>query len=262
MGSIIEIRNILFSYPHARRTILNDCSLTVNSGDLVTILGPNGAGKSTLLNCGCGLLRPLAGEIFMNGQRIQHMAQRDIAKVIGYVQQSHHFAFPHTVMDYVLMGRASHIGLFQKPSEEDRAIALQAIKRMGILSLCDAPITEISGGECQQAAIARAVAQQPQVIFFDEPTAHLDYGNQIQTLRLINSLRREGFAVVMTTHNPDHCMMLGGRVAILDREGHLEVGTVESILSEERLSRIYNAKIHLIYNSVVDRVVCVPGELG
>ena len=184
--------------------------------------------------------------------------QDKIKKVIGYVQQNQKSVFGYTVFSYVLMGRASSVGLFQRPSKDDEEMVHEVLDSMGIGHLADVPITEISGGERQQAAIARAIVQKPQAVFFDEPTAHLDYGNQVNTLKLIASLRDKGFAVVMTTHNPDHCMMLGGNVAILDRQGFLETGSVEEILTEERLKRVYNTELRLSYVDAVHRVACIP----
>lgn len=260
MSAVIQLDDISFSYPKSRRQILRGCSLCVEQGELVSILGPNGAGKSTLLNCACDLLTPQSGKVLLNGKNILKMQRRDIAKVIGYVQQTQQSAFAYSVFNYVLMGRASTIGLFQQPSEKDREKVYEVLSQMGIAHLAEAPFTEISGGERQQAAIARAVAQSPQVIFFDEPTAHLDYGNQINTLRLIAALQKQGFAVVMTTHNPDHCMLLGGTVAILSKEGHLEVGGID-VLTEERLKQIYNTELSLSYVESVGRVVCIPRGL-
>jgi len=180
MDNVIEIKDISFVYPQARRQILDKCTLNIGHGELVSILGPNGAGKSTLLNCACNLLTPQSGEVLLNGKNIKRLDQRDIAKVIAYVQQYQQSAFSHTVFDYVLMGRANNIGLFQKPTDLDKIKVNDALCQMGIAHLSEAAITEISGGERQQAAIARAIVQDPQVIFFDEPTAHLDYGNQIR----------------------------------------------------------------------------------
>jgi len=258
MDNIVSVNNIEFTYPSGRRKILAGCSLSIKEGELVSILGPNGAGKSTLLNCACGLLSPQSGDILLNGKNIKEMDPRQIAKVIGYVQQNQKSVFGYTVFSYVLMGRASSVGLFQRPRKEDEEMVYEVLASMGIAHLADIPITEISGGERQQAAIARAVVQQPQAVFFDEPTAHLDYGNQVNTLRLIASLQDKGFAVIMTTHNPDHCMMLGGKVAILDRQGILETGNVSDILTEERLKRVYNTELRLSYVEDVQRVACIP----
>lgn len=258
MSSIIELRQISFSYPHYSREILKECSLSIEKGELISILGPNGAGKSTLLNCACGLLVPQSGDVFVGGRSIRSLQQKEIAKSIGYVQQTQKSSFAHTVFDYVLMGRACNVGFFKKPSAEDYKIAEEALEMMGLSEMAEAAITEISGGERQQAAIARAVAQQPKVIMFDEPTSHLDYGNQIKTLRLIRNLQKQGFAIVMTTHNPDHCMMLGGQVAILDRNGFLENGLVSEVLTQNRLQEVYNTNLHLEYIGAVGRLTCIP----
>ena len=261
MSHIIDIRKISFRYPQSIRVILKDCSLPVDKGELVSILGPNGAGKSTLLNCACGLLLPQTGEVLINGRNIRDLEQKEIAKSVGYVQQNQKSSFAHSVFDYVLMGRACNVGFFRKPSAQDYKIAEEALEMMHISNIAESAITEISGGERQQAAIARAVAQQPEVILFDEPTSHLDYGNQIRTLRLIRDLQDRGFAIVMTTHNPDHCMMLGGKVAILDRNGFLENGFVSEVLTEDKLRSVYNTKLHLEYVEAVGRVSCIPDSL-
>jgi len=261
MRPIIEVNDLQFTYYGSERRILSGCSMTVAPGELVTILGPNGAGKSTLLNCACGLLTPQAGQVLLNGREIGTMEPREVAGVIGYVQQNQRSSFGHSVFHYVLMGRANRVGLFQRPSREDEEKVWEVLETMGIRHLAESSVMEISGGERQQAAIARAVAQDPQVIFFDEPTAHLDYGNQINTLRLVAALRDRGFGVVMTTHNPDHCMMLGGTVAILDKNGRLETGACSEILTEERLEQVYHTPIRLTWVEEVGRVTCIPAGL-
>lgn len=258
MKEILEIDNISFTYPTGRRQILKNCSFSLHEGELLSILGPNGAGKSTLLNCSCDLLSPQEGTVSVEGTDIRKLQRRDIAKVIGYVQQNQQSAFSYSVFDYVLMGRASTIGTFNKPRKNDYDFVASILDSMDLTYLSDSLITEISGGERQQAAIARAIAQNPKAIFFDEPTAHLDYGNQIKTLQLIGALRDKGFAVIMTTHNPDHCMMLGGTVAILDKEGNLETGSCKQIMTEERLKRVYNTDLRLVYIEEIHREACVP----
>lgn len=261
MNPIIEVEKISFTYPTSKKKVLDKCSLTISQGELISVLGPNGAGKSTLLNCICGLLVPQEGKVRINGKDIKTISAKNIARVIGYVQQNQRSAFAYSVFNYVLMGRASYLGLFQKPSKTDREMTADVLSSMGISHLADSSITEISGGERQQAAIARAIVQKPRVIFFDEPTAHLDYGNQINTLRIIASLRNKGFAVMMTTHNPDHCMMLGGKVAILDKKGKLEVGESKEILTEERLKKVYNTDLRMVYVKNVNRTVCIPSGI-
>jgi iron complex transport system ATP-binding protein len=258
---IYEARNIVFSYPNSERTVLNNVSLTLEEGEILTILGPNGAGKSTLLNCLAGLLNPDSGEIFLTGKKLSSMDYKEIARIASYVQQTHNPVFPYTVLHFVTMGRAPGIGLFQKPGKKDEKAAWNALELLGISHLAHKSYMEISGGERQQATIARSIVLKPKVILFDEPTAHLDYGNQLKVLRIIKSLANRGFAVVMTTHNPDHPLLLGGSVAVLDKKGYLEKGPYEKIVTEERLNKLYRAKIRLMPVPDSARLTCIPPDL-
>ena len=194
---IIEVNNIDFAYSKKDKKILNNVSLTLTEGQVMSILGPNGAGKSTLLNCIATLNNVDSGSIKLCGTDVRNMKAKDIASILSYVPQTHTPAFAYTVFNFVLMGRAPKVGMFQKPSDEDFEIVNKVLKEVGIDKLADKPYTEISGGERQQATIARALVQEPKAILFDEPTAHLDYGNQLKTLRVIKSLKEKGYAVTL-----------------------------------------------------------------
>ena len=228
---IYEIKNLNFRYPNTKRLILDNVSLTLKEGEIMSILGPNGAGKSTLLNCMCNMIEPSEGEVILCGKDLKDMKTKEIAGLISYVPQSNSPAFAYTVFNYTLMGRAPKIGMFERPKQEDIDATQEVIKRFGIEYLSERAYTEISGGERQQSTVARAVVQEPKVILFDEPTNHLDFGNQLKTLKIIKELSQKGYAVVITTHNPDHAILLGGTAAIIDRQGHLEYGKSEEILS-------------------------------
>jgi len=170
-------------------------------------------------------------------------------------------AFSYTVLDFVLMGRAPNIGVFQKPDDEDIAAAYAALEEVGVEKLASRPYTDISGGERQQATIARAVCQQPKVILFDEPTAHLDYGNQHRILQLIRKLSERGYAIVITTHNPDHALLLNGDSAILDRDGKLIRGANDEILTEQRLRDLYELDLSITYVEQAGRTACLAPRL-
>ncbi len=258
---IYEINNLSFSYPQAERSILNDVSLTLAEGAILSILGPNGAGKSTLLNCMAGLLKPTLGRIELCGRDMSEMAFREIAQVMGYVQQIHTPAYGYSVLHFVTMGRAPRIGMFSRPGEADKKAAWDALETLEIAHLAHKPYTEISGGEMQKAVIARAIVQEPRVILFDEPTAHLDSGNQLRVLSIILDMAERGFSVVMTTHNPDHALLLGGDVAILSRDGHLRTGACNEIITEQLLLEIYNTQLCLIPVPELSRVACIPPRL-
>ncbi len=258
---IYQVENISFAYPGSSRTIYRNCSFELKEGEILSILGPNGAGKSTLLNSLIGILKPQKGNIFLAGRNIRSLTEKEIARQIGYVQQSHNPVFAYTVLDFVLMGCASTKNLFSRPAKEDHARALHILEMFHIVHLADKPYIYLSGGEQQQAMIARAVIHQPKVLLFDEPTSHLDYGRQMITLRMIKKLAAEGYAVILTTHNPDHVLLLGGKVATMEYEGHFSIGGAGDIITEPRLAGIYQAQLHLLDIEELDRTACVPPKL-
>jgi len=258
---IYDVKNIDFTYPGNNKKVLAGVSLTLSAGEVLSILGPNGAGKSTLLNCMTGLLKPDSGSIILDGSDISTLTARRTAQIISYVPQTHTPAFSYTVLHFVTMGRAPYIGTLEKPKTRDTEIAENALKAVSIENLALRPYTEISGGERQLAVIARALAQEPQAIIFDEPTAYLDYGNQHRILRLIHSLSQQGYGVIITTHNPDHALLLGGRVAVLNRDGTLAEGPCEEIITEQRLKDVYKTQLHLLHIDELDRIACIPASL-
>lgn len=253
---ILEVNNLSYHYYNSR-TIFHDVSFNLDKGEVLSILGTNGAGKSTLLNCIANLFKPDTGEIFLNGKPMSSMHMCDIAKIIGYVPQIHTPAYAYTVREFTVMGRTPYIGAFSKPSAEDYRLADEALERMNILHLRDKAYTEISGGERQQVTIARVITQQPQLILLDEPTAHLDYGNQYRTVQMVKQLADEGYALIMTTHNPDHAIILNGKVAILNRDGILGVGQAAETLNKETLSQLYGLNIKTVFDEDAQRNVCI-----
>lgn len=261
MSVVYDIRNISFAYSPSREKVLDGVSLQISEGDVLSVLGRNGAGKSTLLNCMLGLIRPQSGEILLSGRDLRSMSERRIASVVGYVPQSYVPVFGHSVFDFVQMGCASRIGLFSHPGRREREDTMAALEEMNIVRLADRPCTELSGGEKQQAVIARAIVSKPRIILFDEPTAHLDFGNQLRVLKIIRKLADKGYAVVFTTHNPDHAMLLGGRAAILDGRGRLMSGDTDAIITEETLKDVYGAELRLRYIEEFARKVCVYPNL-
>ena len=254
---IYEIENVYFSYQSSLKPVLNGVSLAVNEGGVTCVLGRNGAGKSTLLNCMLGLIKPQSGKLKLTGRDIGTMREREIASAVGYVPQVVSSSFSYTVLEFVLMGCAAKVGLFSKPGKRERGDASDALVELGIEDLADRPYTEISGGERQKAAIARAIVSKPGAVVFDEPTAHLDYGSQLRVLQIIKGLANKGYAVVLTTHNPDHALLLGGRTALISDDGKLTDGDTESIVTSENLSGVYGADVRLEYIGSLGRMACV-----
>lgn len=253
---LYEIRNLSFSYAGGP-PVLEKVSLTLKEGEILTVLGPNGAGKSTLLNCMMGLLPAPPEALRLCGRPLADMREREIARLVGYVPQLHTPVFDYSVLEFVLMGRAALLSPLARPGPEDRRAAEEALAAVGLAHLADRPYTAISGGERQQATVARAIAGRPKAVLFDEPTAHLDFGNQLRVLRMIRRLSEEGYATVVTTHNPDHAILLGGTAAVLDRQGHLRAGPAEELLTEELLRQIYDTQLLVRYQPELGRRVCL-----
>lgn len=258
---IYDVRDVSLAYGTGP-VIVDGASFSLCQGETLTILGPNGAGKSTLLNSLMGLHSPKSGEILLLGEPLRKLSAKAVAQNVAYVQQQTSIVFSFEVLDYVTMGCAPHLGPFAHPRQEHTEAALEALRIMGIEELAHRPFSDISGGQRQQAVIARAIVQQPKVILLDEPTAHLDFGNQIRTLELAQALSGRGYAVVMTTHDPNHAYLMQGKTAVLDRDGHLVVGYYEDMLDEKALGALYNVDLCVTEVAEVARKACLGRNLN
>lgn len=184
---MITVKHVAFSYD-GRNELFSDLSFSLAAGEILTILGRNGIGKTTFLRCLLGILSWTHGECLVDGKRPDPAVVSD---VIGYVPQGHAPAFPYTVFEMVMMGRARRIGLFRTPAAADRARVAELLDLVGILPLADRAATALSGGQLQMVYIARALAVEPRLIILDEPEAHLDFHNQMIVLRLLKKLSTE-----------------------------------------------------------------------
>ena len=260
MAALMEVSDLAFRYTR-ERMIFSDVSFSLERGEVLSLLGPNGAGKSTLLNCIAGLATPTNGSVVVCGKPIESYSPRELATHIGYVRQTISVTYGYSVREYLVMGAAPRIGMLSAPGPEEYERVERAIADLSLEKLADRAVSELSGGERQRVAIARAIVQDPEIILFDEPTSALDYGNQIRVMRTIQQLANRGYAVIMTTHNPDQPILLGGKVAMLNGDGTLAVGDSATTLSSELLSELYGTDLHLVYVDEVDRVACVSSKL-
>lgn len=253
--SLFEVKNISFSY--GEDLIFSDISFSIDKGDVLCILGPNGTGKTTLIKCLNGLNEADSGEILINGKNIQNLSFREISKSIGYIPQSHIPSFPFKVLDVVMMGRAPYLNLSSTPKEEDEEIALNALKLLSIDYLKDKDYTNLSGGERQLVFLARVIAQQPDILILDEPTSHLDFGNQIKLLEIIQNLSEAGLSIIMSSHFPDHGFLASTKVAIMKNQKFIDIGKPDEVITETNLSKAYDIDVNLIEHDK-GRKVCIP----
>lgn len=239
----------------------SDVSLSLISGEVLCLLGPNGSGKTTLFKTLLGLLPAQGGQVLVDGADLRRSRRDEIARDISYVPQAHAAFFPFTVREVVLMGRTAHLGLFSSPSRRDRDVAQAAIERMRLGPLAESIYTRISGGERQLTLIARALAQDARIIVMDEPTANLDFGNQVRMMEHIQALAEGGMGVLLSTHDPDQAFLCASRVALLHDGRLARLGGPEQTITVESLKQIYGVDVAIASVSVHPderRRVCIP----
>ena len=254
----LEAQNLSFGYD--RRIVLDDVSLTLNSGELLALLGPNGAGKSTLFRCMLALLEPKSGDVFLNGENIRQKSPPELARQIAYVPQIHYPAFNYSALDMVLMGTASQGKKWALPDAAQQKAAEEALEQLGAAHLRLRTFRELSGGERQLVLIARALAQQAKLLIMDEPAANLDYGNQFRVLHQIEALKRQGYGILLSTHNPDHALWFADKVLALHNTRVIASGPPAEALTEKLISTLYNIPV-IIRRDEQGRASCVPKYL-
>jgi iron complex transport system ATP-binding protein len=254
---IVEGRELTIGYPD--HIVGSGLNVTLATGEVLALLGPNGGGKTTLLKTLLGLLRPKAGEVRLGDKPLGSYSIRERARTIAYVPQVHIGTFAFSVETVVLMGRSAHGTLFSAPSAHDRAVALAALERFGIVRLSQRPYTEISGGERQLVLLARALAQQPQFIVLDEPTASLDFGNQGKVMREIKALAASGHGVLFTTHDPNHAMRAADRAYLLRDGTCIAEGPVGKVLNRALLEELYRAPVEQLADPDTGGAAFLPG---
>lgn len=238
MDSIIECEDIVFSYNG--REVLSGINLTIPPGQIVGILGANGAGKSTLLKILSGLLTPKSGFTKYRDEVVSKLERIELAKRLAYIPQDPVFAFPFTVTETVLMGRAPYIGRFEFERDSDKEIAEHAMETVGISHLKDRLISQVSSGERQLASLARALVQEPEVMILDEPATFLDVRHRTEVMNILIKLKQErGISIVAATHDIFSALYYFEEIKILKDGRVFAEGNTEAVVTEENLSQAY-----------------------
>ena len=221
----LMVSHLTFAYPKAP-PVLEDVSFTVPAGDFLSVLGANGAGKSTLFRCLLGGLEGYTGAISLDGRDVRTFSRRELAARIAYIPQIHRPTFGYSVLDTALMGLTRHLSPFQSPSKALEQQALTALEQLGVAHLAQRNFAALSGGEQQLVLIARALCQQSELLIMDEPTASLDYGNQLCVLEHALRFSRRVLA------------LQGGRVAA--------EGDTRSVLTPDLIRQLYGVESVLL----------------
>jgi iron complex transport system ATP-binding protein len=239
----LRVDAVSFSY-HPATPILRDVSFTVRRGEFLSLIGPNGSGKSTLLRLLDRILLPDRGEISLGDRPLARFTRAELARRIAFVPQDGAPQFPFSVFEIVLMGRSPHTRGVLFENAADRAIAERMMELTDISHLHDQAITRLSGGERQRAYIARALAQQPEILLLDEPNAHLDISHQGDLFRLLRKLNTEsGITIVSVSHDLNLAAAASDRIAMLQEGTLAALGTPGEVLTREGIARVFRADV-------------------
>lgn len=259
-GKSLETENISVGYKD--KDVLNDISFSVRKGELIGIIGPNGVGKSTLLKVTTAVLQPKKGRVYVNKQDIEKqdirkMDRKDIARTMAVVPQNTPKSSMFTVYDMVSMGRYPHIEDRFSPfdSEDNVKIVSDAMKMVGIEDLAEKTLDAVSGGELQMAVVARAIAQQPEILILDEPTSNLDINHQIRILKLVkNMIRNKNISGIIVIHDLNTAARFCDRLILLHNKRILAIGTPREVLTPENIRKAYKVEAEVNYSNAINSI--------
>ena len=256
---MLDVEDVRCSYRRDRE-VLKGVSLTVDDGEILCLLGSNGVGKTTLIRCILGFEKPTAGRIASDGVDVAGLTPKQRARHMAYVPQYSSLAFPYTAREVALMGRISHMATGAVHSQADHAAVDAAFERLQVTHLADRRFQEMSGGERQMVLVARALAQEAKLLVVDEPTANLDYHNQVKILAAIKYLADQGLRILMTSHYPDHAFLACSKVALMDGGRITSMGDPDAVVTSESLTALYGTPVHVARTEVggVSIKTCIP----
>ncbi|CAN7247493.1 ABC transporter ATP-binding protein [Aminobacter sp. LjRoot7] len=256
MSDYLSIDKVSFGY--GSRPVLREVSVGLKKGDILGLIGPNGAGKSTLVRTVLGLAAPSSGRILLDGHDIRPMSPKTRARRIAYVPQSSPLSFPATVFETCLLGRTPHMGA--RPSRGDLAVVEDMLRRLRLEDFAFRPMSELSGGERQRVMLARALAQETDVLVLDEPTSALDIGNQLFTLRVVSEIARErGVTALVAIHDLSLAARFSDSLLLLDKGAVVAHGDWKSTLTEATVRDVYGVNVEI--GLLRDIPVFAPHEL-
>ena len=258
----LHSRAVSFGYDSDGREAsftLRDVDVTIPHKSLTGLLGPNGCGKTTLLKLMSGVLRPQSGVLDLSGRDLASIPRRELARHIAVVPQETHPAFDYTALEMVLMGRHPHLGPFRLEGPDDLAIALDAMAATGTKQLAQRSYMTLSGGEKQRVVIAGALAQAPDVLLLDEPTASLDLGYQLEVASLLTRLNRErGVTMVLATHDLNLAASLCDTLVMLRAGRVLAQGPTREVLTGAMIQQLYDVEADVRFHEDAGHLTIVP----
>ncbi|WP_300382063.1 ABC transporter ATP-binding protein [Clostridium sp.] len=254
---MIEARNINVGYEN--RIVIEDLSLKINEGEIVSIIGPNGSGKSTLLKSLSKILKRKGGEVLIVDKSIDLMKNNDVAKVLSMVSQQNTSPTDITVKELVYYGRIPHKKWFELRTKEDEEIVEWSLKQTGVLQYADRKLVNLSGGEIQRVWLAMAIAQKPKILFLDEPTTYLDMCHQLELMELVQDInKRFNITIVMVLHDLNQASRYSNRVVIMKEGKIIADGKPEEVIVKDIIHYVYNVKCAISKEPICNRPQIYP----
>jgi iron complex transport system ATP-binding protein len=236
---IVAARHLTVTYPGSTRPALEDVTFEAPPGSLLAITGPNGSGKTTLLRALLGLMRPLSGEPLIAGRPVREWGREALARMIGVVPQREETVFPLRAREMVMLGRYARLGPVAAAGAADRDAVERALERCDALAFADRRVDQLSGGEWQRIRLARAIAQEPQGLILDEPTASLDVRHEMELFELMRELVDGGLTVIVITHELNLAARFADRMLLFDQGRVAASGPPADVLNAEILGRVF-----------------------
>ncbi|MFQ5330428.1 MAG: ABC transporter ATP-binding protein [Thermodesulfobacteriota bacterium] len=240
---LLRLEGITFSY--GRGAVLQGVNLSVGEGEFIGIIGPNGSGKTTLLKVMARILVPASGVVRLGGQPIADMGRRELSQKVAFVPQEETTPFSFTAMEMVLMGRSPYLRGLQMEGAEDIAAAESAMTLTDCWRFRERDIHTLSGGERRRVYLARALAQEPDIILMDEPTTHLDIHHQVEIMERVEELNRGGLTVVMVSHDINLAARFCATLVALREGDVIRHGRPEKVINGDLLEELYGCRLRV-----------------
>ena len=249
----IHIDDICFTYDS--EMVLKHLSMDIVPNSICFIMGNNGSGKTTLLKNILGFLTPQQGAIEISGKRVTDIDKQTMSRLVSYVPQAIHLSTDFSVIDYISLGRTPHMGMLNKLTDEDYQIIERVSSLLGVDEIYDVPFNKLSGGQKQIVAVARSLVQDTPVIIMDEPMSALDIGKQVEMLKVLRDLAGTGKTIILTTHNPNHALVLDSNSCFLKHGEMVAFGKSSDIIRDDLLHEIYGNYVSLDYGEKGSSIV-------
>lgn len=258
---MINVKDVIFSYNGTRT--LDGVTLNIAAGEGFGIVGPNGSGKTTLIKLICRLLDAHSGVIKINDRPVEKYSRSELARLVAVVPQDAGFSFPFSVFEIVLMGRAPFLKAFGFETAHDVEVARRVMELTDTWQFRDRSILTLSGGERQRVIIARALAQEPQILLLDEPTTFLDLKHQSQIMSIVKNLVHEHcLTVVSVLHDINLAMLYCDRIALLKEGKVFAVGDAKDVMCRENIRAVFDTDVHVGWDSERGAQYCLPGSMS